>query len=304
MILSIGEILVDIYSNNDIEEIHIGGAPFNVASNIFKLNGDIFFYGSIGNDTYGHLIKEYICSINLPNKLDIHIDTATSIAKVSVISGERSFSFIGDNASDYLLDTSILKDISKPNIIHLGSLMLSYEEGREYFNRIVEFAKRNNIKISFDINYREDIYSSKEEAISIYKDIINKVDIIKFSKEEINIFSKEKDYRKALKELLNDNQIAVLTLGKEGSIFYSKDKYISVPSKKINSIDSTGAGDAFYSYFLYALDNGLDISSDIEITKTLEIANAFGALATQKVGAIDVIPTIDEAKEYIKDNGK
>ena len=64
-------------------------------------------------------------------------------------------------------------------------------------------------------------------------------------------------------------------------------------------MDTTGAGDAFYSYFLYELDKGLDINDDSMIKEALFKANIVGGLATQKQGAIGVTPSLDELTGFV-----
>ena len=63
-------------------------------------------------------------------------------------------------------------------------------------------------------------------------------------------------------------------------------------------VDTTGAGDAFYSYFLYELDKGLDLNDESAIKEALKRANIVGGLATQKRGAIDVVPSLEELKNF------
>lgn len=69
----------------------------------------------------------------------------------------------------------------------------------------------------------------------------------------------------------------------------------------LKPVDTTGAGDAFYSYFLYRLDLGLDINNDIDIKNTLLRANVVGGLTTQKKGAIDTAPKLEEVEQFIKE---
>lgn len=40
----------------------------------------------------------------------------------------------------------------------------------------------------------------------------------------------------------------VITLGKEGAFVKEKDKYIMIPAKEVDTIDTTGAGDVFRSF--------------------------------------------------------
>ena len=303
MVLSIGEILVDIFMEGDKKTVFPGGAPFNVAANIAHFNGDVSFYGVVGNDEYGHFLLDF-AKKKIPSALiEVKDDRDTTEAIVSLDNGERSFRFKRDNGSDYLLDINSLKqfDLSKVSIVHLGSLMLSYKEGRDFFDEAVKYIRDNtHCLISFDVNYRDDIFNSEKEAKEIFINAIKCADIIKFTEEELELLTKQKDVLNGLKSLLNDNQIAVVTLGKDGSIFYYKDKFIKVASYPLKPVDTTGAGDAFYSYFLYRLDLGIDLTDDSQIINVLKRANITGGLATQKKGAIDIAPSNEEIENFLK----
>lgn len=304
MILSIGEILVDIFKENHKEDTYPGGAPFNVASNISTFGGNISFYGVVGNDKYGYFLKREANKRIKNTYIDIKDNRNTTIALVELKDGERSFKFIRDNASDYLFDLDNLKkfNLNKVGIVHLGSLMLSHPIGESFFYETIKHIKDNtHALISFDVNYRDDIFDNKEIIIKA----LDKADIIKFSQDELKLLSNKENVLDGLKTLINSNQVALVTLGKDGSIFYSKDKYIKVPSIPMKPIDSTGAGDAFYSYFLYRLDNGLNLNDDNQIKEVLKNANIVGALSTKKKGALDSTPSLDEIEDiYFQSNSQ
>ena len=303
MVLSIGEILVDIFIEGEKKTAYPGGAPFNLACNIAHFDGDVSFYGVVANDEYGRFLFEF-AKKKLPTAIiEMRSDRETTEAIVTLDNGERTFKFRRDNGSDYLLNINHFKqfDLSKVSIVHIGSLMLSYQEGRDFFYQAVEYIHKNSkCLISFDVNYRDDIFKDENEAKEIFLNAIKYADIVKFTEEELELLSKQKDVLKGLKTLLNEKQIAVVTLGKDGSIFYSKDKYLKVASYPLKPVDTTGAGDAFYSYFLYSLDKGLDINDDEKIINTLKRANITGGLATQKKGAIDIAPNNQEIDQFLK----
>ena len=303
MLICIGEILVDIFIDGDSKRAYPGGAPFNVASNIAYFNNkEVSFFGVVGSDNYGHFLldhaNEKINHLYVEELNDYH----TTEAIVTLVDGERSFRFNREHGADYHLDINKLKEIDLSNIkiVHIGSLMLSYKEGREFFNNAIAYLRQfKELKISFDVNYRDDIFNSENEAKNVFLDAIKKVDIIKFTSEELELLTNKKDIKESLDTLLNNNQIAVVTLGKEGSVFYTKDKYIKVASYPMKPVDTTGAGDAFYSYFLYELDQGLDIKDESSIKDALLKANIVGGLATQKRGAIDVVPSLKELNVFL-----
>ena len=300
MVLSIGEILVDIFVDGNNKKVFAGGAPFNVASNIAHFGGDVSFFGAVGVDDYGSFLKEFASKRLKRPYIEELKDRDTTQAIVTLDNGERSFKFARSNGADYYLNINKLKDIdlSKFNVVHIGSLMLSKKEGREFYKDTINYLKTKNVKISFDVNYRDDIFSSEEEAKEIFISAVKDADILKFTEEELALLTKKDNLQDSLKVLLNDKQVAVVTLGSKGSLFYSKDKYIFVPSFPLKPIDTTGAGDAFYSYFLYEIDKGLDINDDEQIKRALTFANIAGGLTTQKMGAIDSAPSVEEIKEF------
>lgn len=56
--------------------------------------------------------------------------------------------------------------------------------------------------------------------------------------------------------------------------------------------------------FTYCLDLDLDLNNVEMIKEVLLHANVVGGLATQKKGAIDVVPSIDEIEQFIKQTQK
>ncbi len=305
MLISIGEILVDIFEDGLHRDVLPGGAPFNVACNAKLYTDEVTFYGSVGNDENGKLL---IDTVNQKGFTDPHIkvleDRYTSRAIVSLKDGERSFRFERDNGADYILDINDidLSSVIDTDIIHIGSLMLSYQSGRDFFDALVrKIREHTKAKISFDINYRDDIFNSPEEAKRVFLSALRKADILKFSQEEINLFSNKKDIIEALKELVSPSQIVVVTLGSKGSILYHNEKATHVDTYPVKPVDTTGAGDAFYSYFLASLINEPSfVKDDEKIKYYLTRANVVGGLATLKKGAIGSAPTKEELEEFIK----
>ena len=69
------------------------------------------------------------------------------------------------------------------------------------------------------------------------------------------------------------------------------------------SVDTTGAGDAFYGAILSQLDRiGFEnfVKDKNVIKEVLRFANLTGALTTTKKGAIDALPTLEEINTFTK----
>lgn len=287
MILCVGEILADCYGERKSGELSFtakaGGAPFNLACAAKKIGGDVFFVGSVGNDTFGRLLENKAREILGDDfYIEKRTDACTTLAFVeNDARGERSFGFYRKNTADYKLPIISDELIEKSEIVHIGSLMLSEPEGATYAHALAERAHKKGKRVSFDVNYRADIFSSEAEASSAFSAMLNKADIIKLSEDEVDIFGREQ--LKALSE-----KLVFITQGSAGSTLLHRGKTLTVPSISVKPVDTCGAGDAFYGACLSGLDRKKDMA------ETLRLANIVGALTTLKVGAIDALPSAEE----------
>lgn len=286
MILSIGEILADVVLEKDGKmEAFLGGAPFNAAVAAAKAGAKVRFLGRIGDDPMGKFLTRESQKYPVETILQVDPVRPTTLAFVSLDeTGERDFKFLRHDAADPQIEVSneILSDVT---FVHLGSLMLSEESGRKIAKTVLQSAKKMGKKISFDVNFRTDIFRDEQAAKDAYLPVIRAADVVKFSEEETEILF-GKQYIEALKSDIQ-NPISVVTLGKKGCAIQYKGEIFTVPSLPVKPIDTTGAGDAFYGTFLGELDRFDFAKLTADDLKTIAAkANVAGAEATQHKGAL------------------
>lgn len=306
MIVCYGEILIDSFVDGEKKEEHVGGAPFNLAMAAKKTGASVSFHGNIGNDEAGKMILEYFKKEKLPvSGLHTVPDQKTTIAQVSLDHGERNFTFLRNPGADAFFDESSLKDIANGDIVHLGSLMLSSETGRAFARKVVSKAKELHKLLSFDINFRSDIFKDTEEALSIYEEFYPQADIVKFSEDELALFTKEEELEKALPLLKKGPKLVLVTLGKNGSLAYAKGKILQVPSVPVEPVDTTGAGDCFFGTFLSQADSigFYELTAIPSLLKSaLRFSNIAAALTTKKRGALSALPTYKEVETAMQNH--
>lgn len=293
MILCAGEILADmIGAERDgvfVYERKAGGAPFNVACAVKKFGVKSAFAGSVGDDIIGGFLKDFVKSVKLDGLcLESDAQRNTTLAFVQLDRhGERSFCFYRKNTADYRMPEIPDGLFDSADIVHIGSLMLSEDEGAAYAERLAERARSAGKTVSFDVNFRTDIFKDKENAVSRYKTMLEAADIVKFSEDEVEIFGR--DY---IDGRLKDKLVCI-TLGGNGSEWRYLGRRNAVPSVKVKPVDTTGAGDAFYAGVLSRLD-GLKKSewTDGVLNHALKFGNVCGALNTLGRGAIDSLPDL------------
>lgn len=301
MILCIGEILADMIGEEKegvfSYQRRAGGAPFNVACACGKFGVRSAFFGSVGKDAIGDFLVDFVGKQPV-EEYYIRRDGKrnTTLAFVQLDSfGERSFSFYRKNTADYHLDPIPDELMERCSIVHIGSLMLSEKIGRKYANEVIAQAHRLKKLVSFDVNFREDIFSDRKEAVRVYREIISQADIVKFSEDEVSIFTE--DYVDNLKGAL-----VCISLGKNGSRYIYKENRQSLPSISVRPVDTTGAGDAFYGGILSQLDGVRRENWNRRfLDRTFRFANICGALNTLGKGAIDPLPDLTTIRRYLKE---
>lgn len=85
----------------------------------------------------------------------------------------------------------------------------------------------------------------------------------------------------------------VLTLGKDGSIYQYKDEYIKQDAFKVNTVDTTAAGDTFTGYLISKSAKG-------DMAAAMNYASAAAGIAASRNGAAPSIPDLEEVEKFIK----
>lgn len=296
MIVCVGEILADmIGAERDgafFYERKAGGAPFNVACAAKKFGAQVAFVGSVGDDTIGRYLAEFARSRDLDATEIKTCEAAnTTLAFVEIADdGERSFCFYRKNTADIRLPDVSTELLSRASIVHIGSLMLSEKSGAKYALELCRRAHKAGKRVSFDVNFRSDIFRDEAAAVTAYKKLLAEADIVKFSEDELKIFTQ------GYVDGLAESKLVCISLGGAGSRWLYRGNGRSVPSISVKPVDTTGAGDAFFAGVLVGLDALKEPYEGDALDGIFAFANACGALNTLGRGAIDCLPELDEVR--------
>jgi len=98
----------------------------------------------------------------------------------------------------------------------------------------------------------------------------------------------------ALEKILSAGpKAAVITLGDRGAAALTPEGIFRRPAFPVEVVDTTAAGDAFHAGFAYAVLQGWDMA------RTLDFANALGALVCRGLGGRETLPALSEVREFI-----
>ena len=304
-IYCIGELLIDFVAENqgsnlskaDVFTKKPGGAPANVACAIAKLGGKGTFVGCVGDDPFGSYLLDVLKNHNVDISLAQRSNTFTTLAFVSIAEdGERDFVF-SRGADKKLKYDATIKDGFKDNMVHLGAAtaLLGGALNKTYSRYLFDALAQKSF-VSFDPNFRGDLWKGKEDKfVEKCLPFVEKAHLCKFSLEEAQLISGEKDLEKACTALHEiGTRIIAITLGKDGTFISAPNLKQTVSSMKVEPIDTTGAGDAFIGCLLYqisALSNPHEILENTDkLMDMVKIANKAGAITTMSFGAIPALP--------------
>lgn len=288
-----------------------GGAPANVAVCIAKLGGSAAFIGKVGADEFGQMLADTLKNNNVDNSGVLFDPSArTALAFVTLgADGEREFMFYRNPSADILLHESELdlNLLKKAAIFHCGSISLIEEPCKSAHLAAIEIAKKSGSLISYDPNLRLPLWPSKEAARKGIMSVWDRADIIKISSDEISFLTEgddPNDDNVVLTKLFHPNlRLLLVSEGKAGCRYYSKEFKGRVPGLKVKTVDTTGAGDAFMGAILFRLAAYSNLYEDEDkLRHALFFANACGALTVTANGAIPALPTKEAILQIMAEN--
>lgn len=276
-----------------------GGAPANVAATITRLGGEAALLGKVSQDSFGDFLIETLAQYQVDMSMVIRDDrTPTTMAFVSLTAdGERDFQFNQGADKNVMMKDIPFERIKKTNVLHFGSAtdLLPATDTRKTYLSLMEMANDENILVSFDPNFRHDLWKNENIAdfIEMTNQLLAYTDFTKLSLEEMKLLTYETDITKGVKMLHSFGaKVVAVTMGKNGTVISDGVHQELIPSQYVKTIDSTGAGDAFVGAVLYQLSGYTHRLKDFFFMKDAVLfANKVGAQVCTKVGALSALPT-------------
>lgn len=259
-----------------------GGAASNMAYLLGKYGIDTYLASSVGDDTYGTLIKKELETVNVhteymetayDKKTDIeiiminknnHAKTILQLSKESLFLKKSDFLMNPDliliDGYDYGASLAALNKFpNKTSIITANTCTTETIELSKYCTYIImsrEFAEwMTKITINYD---------NPQSLVTLYSALLNK-----FPRKQI-----------------------IVTLEEKGAMFMTDNQIKVMPGLVVNAVDTTGAGNVFQAAFAYALMQQYDLE------KAVTFANIAAGLSVTKRGTKESIPELSDIMTY------
>jgi sugar/nucleoside kinase (ribokinase family) len=255
------------------KELVSGGSAANTIHGLAKLGMQTAFWGKVGNDATGDFFYSDLEKSSIQPML-IRTSTDSGIASTLIsLDGERTFGTYLGASVELSGDELDEKNLEGFDILHIEGYIVY---NHDLLEAILRKAKQAGLMISLDLAS----YNVVEDNLDFLKDMVARyVDIVFANEEESRAFTAKADPLEALHILAENTELAVVKVGRNGSLVMFEDTLYKIPPVPTTAIDTTGAGDLYASGFLYGFINNLGIMNagylgSLMASKVIEIYGA------------------------------
>ena len=231
-----------------------GGSACNTVVGIGRLGGPARFVGKRGSDDLGELLEKDLLANNVEPVLFRSATPTGRVLSIVTPDAQRSMlTFLG--ASSETLPQEVAQSrFADAAIVHLEGYLLFNES---LILAALESARASNALVSLDLASYTVVEASKKILGDIIRDY---VDIVIANEDESAAYTGERDEARALAILAQEAEIAVVKIGKRGSLIahHGEITRIGIMGSG-DALDTTGAGDLWAAGFLYGLAHGYTV---------------------------------------------
>lgn len=258
-----------------------GGKGANQAVAAARLGADVEMFGCVGDDSAGESLVKNLQEQGVKTE---HIRTVpgipTGLAMITV--GDRDNTVIVVAGTNNCVDIDYINEV-RDAILECEIVLLQHEIPQETIEYVIDLCADNGVKVVLNPG----------PARPVRKEILEKVTYLTPNEHEtVILFGKEKSFEELMKAY---PEKLVITQGSRGvSTCLKSGEIVLIPARKVNVVDTTGAGDTLNGAFTVAVTEGKNI------TDALVFANAAAGLSTEKFGAQGGMPTYEEVKKVME----
>jgi sugar/nucleoside kinase (ribokinase family) len=175
-------------------------------------------------------------------------------------------------------------------LIHIGGALILPALDGEPLARALRRAKERGLKTSVDT-----AWDDRGRWMEALAPALPHVDYFLPSIEEARMLTGRREPPEVAEALLEAGAKTVaLKMGVGGCYLRAGEQEVRLPAYEVESVDSTGAGDAFVAGFLFGVLRGWDLES------CGRLGNAAGALCTRAVGTTEGLRGLEETLDFAR----
>ncbi|WP_323767094.1 carbohydrate kinase [Antarctobacter sp.] len=252
MILCCGEALIDMLPRQTSGGEHAfapyaGGAVFNTAIALGRLGAPSGYLGGLSNDLFGQMLADALAASKVDYSLCPRSGRPSTLAFVTLTDGQARYAFYDENTAGRMLAETDLPALDDDTTaLFFGGISLVSEPQANSYATLCSRAGDRVVMI--DPNIRPSFITDEASYRARLAGMLARADIVKISDEDMEWLGTDPA---AL--LQGDTSVVLVTLGAEGVDVMTANGTHRVPARRVEVVDTVGAGDTFNAGFLAGL---------------------------------------------------
>lgn len=265
-----------------------GGKGANQAVAAARLGAQVIMAGKVGNDPFGNEAIETLIKEKVDTQYILR-DEAYPTGVGSIVLEENGDNRIvvvpGANLKFTLSDLELVKDVIRNSDILVAQLEMDIE----VISAAIDYAHKSHVPVILN----------PAPAQKLSRDLLSKVTYLTPNETECEILTGIKicntdDAETAANTLLNMGvENVIITMAENGAMIANADGIQNLPGYSVKAVDTVAAGDAFNGALAVGITKGKPLH------EVVRFANAVGALAVTKEGAIPSLPYLKDVEKFM-----
>lgn len=295
MILCCGEALMDMLPDGDAYVPYVGGAVFNTAVALGRLDAPVALVTGLSSDGFGQKISNGLAQSNVRADLAVQSDRPTTLAMVHLTNGQAQYSFYDSG--------SALRDIAPSDLppvpddvqaLFFGGISLCNPPVADTLAGMAADQPPERV-VMVDPNIRPGFADDEVAYCARLERVLARANIVKVSDDDLHwIVEGDAPLDAKARTLIDKGPTLVLvTRGGDGATAYcASGVEVSQPAEAAQVVDTIGAGDTFNAGCLFALWQAgqltpqavADLTAE-DLTRTIAFAARAAAITVSRAGA-------------------
>jgi sugar/nucleoside kinase (ribokinase family) len=271
-----------------------GGCAANVAIDLRKQNLTVDLVGCVGRDAAGEILAQGLreAQVNC-DQLVYTTEYPTSETIILLVAGEDRRYMHAFGANQAFTVQHIHRDwVAELDVLYIGGLFAMPRIMTDELMKLLAFSREHNAVTVVDVVLPTDFKRAAE-----MEELIPYVDWFVPNDAEAAVLTGQVDPLDAIRVFRSwGAHNVVVTLGDRGAVGLSGNELWHCDAYSWQTVDPSGAGDAFASGLITGIVKGWDFS------RSLVYASVLGASATRAIGTTDGVLTSDQAEQVIAEH--
>lgn len=257
MFIVCGEALMDVFATADtptgtLLDARIGGSPLNVAIGLARLAQPVAFLGALSTGFLGDRLARALAEEGVGTGCLERVDAPTTLGLVGLdAQGVPSYAFYGQGCADRQLPLAALDRLpADVRAVHFGSYAMVVEPVAATQRALVQRVQGRAL-VAYDPNIRLNVEPDLQRWRDALAWMLSRTQLLKISDEDLGLlFPGDNPADLAARWLAAGVELVVLTRGGEGARAWTAAHGAEVSGRRVDVVDTVGAGDTFQAALL------------------------------------------------------